>query len=45
MVFAVMLMVIFLVLARATSMTHVFFPMQAHPAWSRVDCRPEKAEL
>lgn len=31
MVFAVMLMVIFLVWARAASMTHVFFPMQARP--------------
>ncbi len=31
MVFAVMLMVIFLVWARAASMTHVFFPMRARP--------------
>jgi len=31
MVFAVILMVIFMVWARAASMTHVFFPMQARP--------------
>lgn len=33
MVFAVMMLVIFLVWARAASMVHVFFPVEAHPHW------------
>jgi len=32
MVFAMILMVVFLVWARAASLTHVFFPMLAHPS-------------
>jgi len=32
MVFAMILMVVFLVWARAASMTHIFFPMQARPS-------------
>ncbi|MCB1859249.1 MAG: DUF2189 domain-containing protein [Gammaproteobacteria bacterium] len=36
MVFAVMLMVIFLVWARAVSMTHVFFPMRARPDFAEM---------
>lgn len=34
MVFALMLMVVFLVWARAASAVHVFFPMDEPPAWS-----------
>lgn len=33
MVFALILLVIFLVWARAASMVHIFFPMDAHPDW------------
>lgn len=33
MVFALLLMVIFLVWARAASMLHIFFPMEADPDW------------
>jgi uncharacterized membrane protein len=36
MVFALLLMVIFLVWARAASMLHIFFPMEAKPDWSQV---------
>jgi uncharacterized membrane protein len=34
MVFALILLVIFLVWARAASMVHVFFPVESHPQWS-----------
>ncbi|MCC7200058.1 MAG: DUF2189 domain-containing protein [Gammaproteobacteria bacterium] len=33
MVFALVLLVVFLVWARAGSMVHVFFPVEAHPDW------------
>ena len=33
-VFSVGLLIVFLVWARAASMVHVFFPMEAHPQWS-----------
>jgi uncharacterized membrane protein len=33
MVFGFMLLIVFLVWARAASMVHVFFPMEAHPPW------------
>lgn len=36
MVFALVLMIVFLVWARAASMIHVFFPAQAHPGWMEV---------
>ncbi|MEJ2513600.1 MAG: DUF2189 domain-containing protein [Gammaproteobacteria bacterium] len=36
MVFALILLVIFLVWARAGSMVHVFFPVEAHPTWQQV---------
>ena len=36
MVFALALLVVFLVWARAASMVHVFFPMQANPDWSQL---------
>jgi len=34
MVFAAILLVIFLLWMRATSMVHIFFPAEAHPKWS-----------
>ncbi|MEJ2344954.1 MAG: DUF2189 domain-containing protein [Gammaproteobacteria bacterium] len=33
MIFGFMLLIVFLVWARAASMVHVFFPMEAHPPW------------
>lgn len=36
MVFALLLMVIFLVWARAASMLHIFFPMEAEPRWTQL---------
>lgn len=36
MVFAVCLLVVFLVWARAGSMVHVFFPVKAHPDWHQL---------
>ncbi len=36
MVFALVLLVVFLVWARAASMIHVFFPVQAQPDWTQV---------
>jgi uncharacterized membrane protein len=36
MVFALLLMVIFLVWARAASMLHIFFPIEAKPDWGQV---------
>ena len=36
MVFALALLVLFLVWARAASMVHVFFPVDAHPDWSKL---------
>lgn len=36
MVFALALMVVFLVWARAGSMLHVFFPVEAEPDWSQI---------
>lgn len=36
MVFALALMVVFLVWARAGSMLHVFFPVEAHPDWRQL---------
>lgn len=33
MVFALVLLIVFLVWARAASMVHVFFPVEAHPGW------------
>ncbi len=36
MVFALVLMIIFLVWARAASMVHVFFPVEAEPDWSQI---------
>ena len=36
MVFALVLLVVFLVWARAASMLHVFFPVEAHPGWMQV---------
>jgi uncharacterized membrane protein len=36
MVFALVLMVIFLVWARAASMVHVFFPVEADPDWRQI---------
>ncbi len=36
MVFALVLLVVFLVWARAASMVHVFFPVQARPEWTEV---------
>lgn len=35
-VFALILMVIFLVWARAASMLHIFFPVEANPGWSEL---------
>lgn len=35
-VFSLFLMVIFLVWARAASMLHIFFPMEAEPGWSEL---------
>lgn len=35
-VFAVVLLVVFLIWARAASMVHVFFPVQSHPAWQDI---------
>lgn len=35
-VFALILLVIFLVWARAGSMVHVFFPVESHPTWRQV---------
>jgi uncharacterized membrane protein len=35
-VFALLLMVIFLVWARAASMLHIFFPIEAEPGWSEL---------
>lgn len=32
-IFAVILLVVFLIWARAASMVHVFFPVEAHPEW------------
>lgn len=34
MLFAVVLLVVFMLWARAASMVHVFFPVQAHPQWA-----------
>jgi uncharacterized membrane protein len=36
MVFAIALLVLFLIWARAGSMVHVFFPMNAHPDWHQL---------
>ncbi len=36
MVFAVCLLVLFLIWARAGSMVHVFFPVKAHPDWQQL---------
>jgi len=36
MVFALILLVIFLVWARAGSMVHVFFPVESHPDWRQI---------
>ncbi len=36
MVFALILLVIFLVWARAGSMVHVFFPVESHPTWQQI---------
>lgn len=36
MVFALVLLVVFLVWARAGSMVHIFFPVDAHPDWRQV---------
>ena len=36
MVFALVLLVVFLVWARAGSMVHVFFPVEAHPDWRQL---------
>lgn len=36
MVFAICLLVLFLIWARAGSMVHVFFPAKAHPDWSQM---------
>ena len=36
MVFALALLVVFLIWARAASMVHVFFPMQSDPGWSEL---------
>ena len=36
MLFAFMLLVVFLVWARAASMVHVFFPVEAHPRWTEI---------
>lgn len=36
MVFALILLVVFLVWARAASMVHVFFPVQAEPDWMQI---------
>lgn len=33
-IFAAILLVVFLIWARAAAMLHVFFPVQAHPAWN-----------
>jgi len=35
-VFALLLMVIFLIWARAASMLHIFFPIEAEPGWSEL---------
>ena len=32
-IFAAILLIVFLIWARAAAMLHVFFPVQAHPAW------------
>ncbi len=36
MVFALVLLVIFLVWARAASMVHVFFPVESNPEWQEI---------
>lgn len=36
MVFGLVLLVVFLVWARAGSMVHIFFPVEAHPSWEQV---------
>jgi uncharacterized membrane protein len=36
MVFALVLMIIFLVWARAASMVHVFFPVESEPDWRQI---------
>jgi len=36
MVFALILLVVFLVWARAGSMVHVFFPVESHPDWRQI---------
>ncbi len=36
MLFALILLIIFLVWARAASMVHIFFPVDAHPSWTEL---------